>query len=338
MASETTMPSTITSNTASSVTTTSDVTSASVFIGKDSKAENYNEEDNIEAKMQIDHLRTATNGRRFFIYLALITTLIVGITLAIYFVRQIPGSAEIKANLRPLNLTIVPDPRLSKVFYGLDYSAPYGAQYDLGCNITQQDVLEHLKLLSQLTTRIRLYGMDCLHADLTLNAIRLLNIEMSVILTIWVDNDLTVVNRQRQELYRVLEKYKGQNISYVSVGNELLLRASSKGPTALEFLIDQLNETRAWMKVHGYEKIPVVTTEVVNSWFLYPTLIDHSDEAWGNVHPFFAGVLPTESTEWAFSYFANASTNGLQPLAQKVGKQAQISEIGQQTGDKVLLV
>ncbi|KAI9362568.1 glycoside hydrolase superfamily [Zopfochytrium polystomum] len=246
-------------------------------------------------------------------------------TLTVYFIRY---STHTSSTLqKPLDLTLSPNPDLHKSLYGLDYTPPFGGQYDQGCYITQQDVLNHVKLMSQLTTRIRLYGMDCLVADFTLNAVRLLNANLSVVLTLWEDNDVAMISRQRRELYRVVAKYGGANISYISVGNEVLLRAADKGPQAVAFLGKEIDKTRGWLRENGYGHISVVTTDVADSWSTYPTILSHSDEAWGNVHPFFAGVLPTAGWDFAIKSL-NSPGTGLNWLANQTGKSAMISEIG----------
>ncbi|KAI9326751.1 glycoside hydrolase superfamily [Zopfochytrium polystomum] len=273
----------------------------------------------------VDRLRTAKNGRVFFVLLAFLTLAALSGTLTVYFIRYSTSTASTRQ--KPLDLTIKLDSRLRKSLYGLDYTPPFGGQYDQGCYITQQDVLDHVKLMSQLTTRIRLYGMDCLVADFTLNAVRLLNVNLSVVLTLWEDNDIAMITRQRKELYRVVAKYGGQNISYVSVGNEVLLRAADKGDQAVKFMGKEIDKTRAWLKDQGYGHIGVVTTDVADSWSTYPDILSHSDEAWGNVHPFFAGVLPTAGWDFAMKSLAAKGT-GLAWLANKTGKSAMISEIG----------
>ncbi|KAI9318879.1 glycoside hydrolase superfamily [Zopfochytrium polystomum] len=273
----------------------------------------------------VDRLKAAKNGRAFFFLLAFLVLAALSGTLTVYFIRYSNSTASTRQ--KPLDLTIKLDSRLHKSLYGLDYTPPFGGQYDQGCYITQQDVLNHVKLMSQLTTRIRLYGMDCLVADFTLNAVRLLNVNLSVVLTLWEDNDIAMITRQRKELYRVVEKYKGENISYISVGNEVLLRAADKGDQAEVFMGKEIDKTRVWLKNNGYAHISVVTTDVADSWSAYPDIINHSDEAWGNVHPFFAGVLP--ETGWDFAIKSlNSEGTGLNWISNKTGKTGMISEIG----------
>jgi hypothetical protein len=55
-----------------------------------------------------------------------------------------------------LNTTIIKNANLHQSFYGLGYT-PSDTQYPT-CGATQDVVLEDMKVLSQLTTRLRLYG------------------------------------------------------------------------------------------------------------------------------------------------------------------------------------
>lgn len=115
--------------------------------------------------------------------------------------------------------TIVPDPLLTRSFYGIDYT-PHGSQFDQSCNVTQGDVIEDLKVLSQLTSRVRLYGMDCNQAEYVLQGIQTLKLDMGVLLTVWVDGNMTTYGRQNDTLFKVVKKFGPSHILGVSVGNE----------------------------------------------------------------------------------------------------------------------
>jgi hypothetical protein len=57
---------------------------------------------------------------------------------------------------KPLNMTIVKNENLHQSFYGIGYT-PSDTQYPQ-CGSTAEAVLEDIKVLSQLTTKLRLYG------------------------------------------------------------------------------------------------------------------------------------------------------------------------------------
>jgi len=94
------------------------------------------------------------------------------------------------------------------------------------CGATLQPVINDMMLISQITNRVRLYGMDCNQADLTFQAINALGLNktMQVVLTIWVDQNQTTYQRQHDTLMQVLDTYGTDMVSGVSVGNEVLFR------------------------------------------------------------------------------------------------------------------
>jgi len=92
------------------------------------------------------------------------------------------------------------------------------------CGADLQSIINDVNLMSQITNRIRLYGLDCQQADLTFQAIKLLKVPMQVVLTIWVDNNSTTYQRQKDTLYQVLDTYGTDMLTGVSVGNEVLFR------------------------------------------------------------------------------------------------------------------
>jgi exo-beta-1,3-glucanase (GH17 family) len=130
-----------------------------------------------------------------------------------------PPSSDAPSTDFTTNTTIAYDSRYTRSFWGIDYT-PSGAQIDLGCSITQDGVIEDLKILYQLTPRIRLYGMDCSQADLVLNGLNVLGIDMGVILTLWVDNNSTTYQRQYDTFWKTTSTYGFDRLTGVSIGNE----------------------------------------------------------------------------------------------------------------------
>ena len=85
--------------------------------------------------------------------------------------------------------------------------------------------LTDLKLMSQITTNIRLYGADCNQSSLVLAAIQETKVNMNVWLgnyPISTDNG-TAYERQRGEIQTALQQYGGANVAGVTVGNEFIL-------------------------------------------------------------------------------------------------------------------
>lgn len=70
------------------------------------------------------------------------------------------------------------DDRLHKVFWGMAYQ-PDGAIPPM-CGATQANVTRDIQILSQLTTRLRLYGANCNMTALVLQAIQDTKVEMTI--------------------------------------------------------------------------------------------------------------------------------------------------------------
>ncbi|KAL0076149.1 glycoside hydrolase superfamily [Phycomyces blakesleeanus] len=230
---------------------------------------------------------------------------------------NLPANHTTTVGLGPL------DPRLVRSFWGVDYT-PHGTQLQFGCGVTQEEVIQDLRLLYQITPRIRLYGMDCNQADYVLNGMRILNINMGVILTIWVDSNQTTYQRQYDTFWRVLETYGGDNIIGVSIGNEALFRKE----VSVSTLVASIRDVKKKMIAMGYPKIPVYTSDIRE----LPKLMPEQDAVLDNVHPFFAGTLPQDAANWTWHYFYGVDQYPTIKLAEKLNqtqtKPAMISEIG----------
>ena len=114
------------------------------------------------------------------------------------------------------------DSKLKKIFTGMDYT-PLNAQYP-ACGSIQQNVTADVAILSQLTSKIRLYGTDCDQATQVLDAIQSLKVDLTVFVGVWVDTNSTTLNRQLGAMYDILKKYPANLIDGIAVGNEVLFR------------------------------------------------------------------------------------------------------------------
>lgn len=81
------------------------------------------------------------------------------------------------------------------------------------------------KLMSQITTNVRLYGSDCNQSSLILAAIQATKVNMSV----WLGNypalgdNGTAYFRQQGEMQTALQQFGAANVAGVTVGNEFIL-------------------------------------------------------------------------------------------------------------------
>ncbi|KAF9941462.1 hypothetical protein BGZ67_005044 [Mortierella alpina] len=211
-----------------------------------------------------------------------------------------------------------PNPNLHKAFYGIDYN-PAKALMPW-CGVTLQNVVDDIILISQLTNRIRLYGMDCSQADLTFQAIAALNLNttMKVVLTLWVDKDTVTYQRQYDTLFRVLDKYGTDMVQGISVGNEVLFR----GDMSLVSLGELMKTVRTTVKTRYNKSIPVFTSEIGNN--LNASLAAISDEFSGNFHPYFAGTGVDEAAKWTMLQYNNT----METNPTSTGLKGAISEVG----------
>jgi len=146
------------------------------------------------------------------------------------------------------------DGSLKKIFDGMDYT-PLDAQYP-GCGCTLANITADVAILSQLTSKIRLYGTDCAQATMVLDAIQALQVDLTVFIGVWVDNNSTTVQRQLNDMYSTLNKYPVDLIDGIAVGNEVLFR---KDLTETQ-LITMIQEVKANVSAMNLGKtLPICT-------------------------------------------------------------------------------
>lgn len=148
-----------------------------------------------------------------------------------------------------------------------------------------------IAILSQLTNKIRLYGTDCYQADYVLNAIRDLDVDMTLSLGVWVDKSYEGSRRQMQDMKRIVTMYPSKYIDSILIGNEVLFR----NDMSEEELIAHIESTKEFLKVRNID-IPVGTSEIGAKWS--QQLAAHVDILAANIHPFFGGVPVNVSTKW----------------------------------------
>lgn len=229
----------------------------------------------------------------------------------------VPGSVPI-APEGSANLTITPI-GVQKAFYGMGYTSN-GAQYPW-CGVTLDQVIEDLKLMSQLTSRVRLYGNDCNQTGLVLGAIQALKLQMTILPTIWVDNNDTTYARQLNDMFTILQN--PVNIPYIemiSVGNEVLFRKDIPAATLYQRMASVKSQLASLSPEAA--RIPVVTSDIGSS--IDAQTIAASDIILANIHPYFGGVAASNASTWTFDFWN--TTNETPALA--AGKQAIISETG----------
>jgi len=231
--------------------------------------------------------------------------------------------------------TFIKDSRLHEVFYGMDYT-PNGSQLP-NCGNSLSDVIQDIQLISQLTTRIRLYGADCNQSALVLEAIKQTKTNLSVYLANYnVPNDAgAAYTRQRDLIISALKTYGSSNVLGVIVGNEYMLNwldsnsatdpNSAIGNTGAQLLITNITDTRnAIAALNLPNKVQVGNSEAGS---YYNTLVLQAiDFGMANVHPWFGNVSIQDAAGWTWEFFEEQD---VQPAAAVSNKpQMYIAETG----------
>lgn len=212
------------------------------------------------------------------------------------------------------------NPELRKSFYGISYS-PRNARYPM-CNTTQREVTLDMAVLSQLTSRVRLYGTDCNAASYVLNAIEDLGLDMTISLGIWITGSPDVSLRQIDVAREVLTKYPSRYFNSVLLGNEALFRREVEEHQ----LVGYIDYFKDFMRSRNLTHIPIGTSEIGSLWT--NSLAKHVDILAANIHPFFGGVPVKESTKWTYDFLFRHVVESVSPY----DGQLMISEVGWPSG------
>ncbi|QRW03916.1 DnaJ domain protein [Ceratobasidium sp. AG-Ba] len=212
------------------------------------------------------------------------------------------------------------DPRLKNSFYGFAYT-PLGALMP-NCGATQPNVTEDMQLLSQITTRVRLYGADCNQTALVLQAIQDAKLKLDVFVGIC-------------SRIRAITTYGVDHIAGITVGNEYILNSvtaagtndasSPAGLAAAAKLVQMIQDTRSMLAGMNLSKnIPVGSSDA-GSFFNTP-LLEAIDYGLANVHPWFADQTIQNAAGWTYDFFQQ--TNIAQAAAVPNKPSMYIAETG----------
>jgi len=222
--------------------------------------------------------------------------------------------------------TFVKDARLKQSFYGLAYT-PSGA-IPPNCTSTLSDVITDIQLMSQLTTRVRLYGSDCNQSALVLEAIKQTKVNMEVFLGNYPEpNDNgTEYNQQKQAIVAAINTYGTDHISGVTVGNEFMLDyLTSNGATdpngavgqqAAQMLITWIQDMVSTLKSMNLSKhIPVGNSDAGS--YFNTQVLEAVEYGMANDHPWFANVSIDQAAGWTYEFFEQTN---VQPAAALTNK------------------
>ncbi|EAU84671.2 glucan 1,3 beta-glucosidase [Coprinopsis cinerea okayama7 len=233
------------------------------------------------------------------------------------------------------------DPNLRKSFYGMAYT-PHNALIDLGCANTLEGTIRDIQLLSQLTTRIRLYGADCNQTAQVLEAIKQTKVDMEVFVGIYtVPDDDEAFLRQSAAIREAIETYGTDNIGGVTVGNEFMLNwvtgrgsndpNSAIGQQGAEILIRDIQATRDMLAEMNLDKdIPVGNSDAGS--FFNDDVLAAIDYGLSNVHAWFANTTAEAAADWVFDFFEESNVRPAALLPNN--PRMYIAETGWPTGAK----
>jgi len=221
--------------------------------------------------------------------------------------------------------SFIKNPALKQSFYGLAYT-PYGSQLPT-CNNSLADVITDIQLLSQLTTRIRLYGADCNQSALVLEAIKQTKVDMKVFLGNYAADDGGVAYvRQRDVIKDALQTYGTDNVVGITVGNEFILNYlgsnggtnqdpnGSVGNAGAAILLVNITDTRTMLSGMGL-KIPVGNADAGS--YFNTQIMEAIDYGMANVHPWFANQAVDAAAGWTAEFFATTNIVAAQALSNK---------------------
>ncbi|KAL0949275.1 hypothetical protein HGRIS_009353 [Hohenbuehelia grisea] len=207
--------------------------------------------------------------------------------------------------------TFVKDSRLHKSFYGLAYTPEGSLMPD--CGNTLEAVIKDIQIMSQLTTRVRLYGADCNQSALVLEAIKQTKTDIQVFLGNYpVPSDPTVYTRQRDIIKQAIQTYGTDHIAGVTVGNEFMLNylgansaTDPNGPVGAQgaaILKADIQDTRDMLASLSLPKtIPVGTSDAGS--FFNTEILSSVDYGLSNVHAWFANVSAADASAWVSNFF-----------------------------------
>jgi len=202
------------------------------------------------------------------------------------------------------------DPRLHPSLYGMAYE-PLGAILP-DCGATFDQVLEDVYLMSQLTTRLRLYGTDCNATELVLDAIQQSKTNLSVYIGVYVDNNVSVYQRQRDETKHILQTYDISHVLGITVGNEFILdnltdlnvatANTPQGIAAADFLLTLIADMRTTLASLSLPKtIPVGNGDA--GAYTNVELLAGVDYFMSNIHPWFGALPVDQAAGWTWEFF-----------------------------------
>ncbi|KAI5965583.1 btgC [Candida pseudojiufengensis] len=204
------------------------------------------------------------------------------------------------------------------MFHGIAYS-PINA-LEPYCGFAKHDAMLDLAKLSTVTTRIRTYGMQCDQADLVLDAIDHMNLNMTLAMGVWIGSDDEVNKQQMNLMKKVVARLPEPSrlINSIFIGNEVLFREDKTENELIEYILDAKN----YLKMMHIDDIAVGTSEIGS--LISSNLLKNCDVVGANIHPFFGGVSVEGATKWTLDFLEYQ----IKPYNQGINTHIIITEVG----------
>lgn len=214
--------------------------------------------------------------------------------------------------------TMMTEDNLKFMFSGVSYAPENVIEPQCGAKL--RDVILDIARLSKITGTVKTYGTQCNQADLILQAIDDLKVNMTLALGVWIGNDENTNQQQIADMRSALSKYPREYFHSIFIGNEVIYR----NDRTIEQLLSYVKETKEYLKSLNITNLPVGTSEIGSK--ITSIMFDDCDFVGANIHPFFGGVDAQFGTRWALDYYYSQ----LVPLkpANKPNSKLIISEIG----------
>lgn len=222
--------------------------------------------------------------------------------------------------------TFIKDPRLKQSFYGMAYT-PQGA-IPPNCTSTLKDVISDIQLISQLTTRLRLYGSDCNQSALVLEAVKQTKVNLQVYLGNYpqaTDNGAEY-QKQKQAIVDAIKTYGTDHIAGVTVGNEFMLNYlnangatdanGAVGQKGAQILIPYIQDMVNTLKSMNLNKhIPVGNSDAGS--YFNTQVLQAVEYGMSNVHPWFGNVSIDQAAGWTYDFFEMQNVQPAAALSNK---------------------
>ncbi|CAD6563608.1 MAG: hypothetical protein TREMPRED_000010 [Tremellales sp. Tagirdzhanova-0007] len=204
------------------------------------------------------------------------------------------------------------------------------------CGATQANVTRDIQILSQLTTRLRLYGADCNETALVLQAIQDTKVNMTIWPAIYVDSNETAYNVQLAAVQNALRTYGTEQIEGIIVGNEYILDTagsssitSSAYAAAVSDIVTKVSSVKSTIQGMNLNKnLPIGTSDAGS--ILSQSLAIGIDFFMANVHPYFGALPIQQAAAWTYEFFQEFDVEIAATASNK--PQTYIAETGWPTG------